>query len=167
MPPDSPAGTPPAPQPDPSLVSIQAAPFDVAAEIARVEAAHGGRAGAVVTFTGLCRDEGGRLTGLELEHYPGMAEAEIGRVVAEAQDRWPLHAVRVIHRHGLVAPGDGIVLVIVASSHRIAAFEAASFLMDYLKTRAPFWKREHLADGTTGGWVEAAEADDAAAARWA
>lgn len=155
------------PQQDPSLVSIQAEPFDVAAEIARVEAAHGGRAGAVVTFTGLCRDEGGRLTGLELEHYPGMAEAEIGRVVAEAQGRWPLQAVRVIHRHGLVAPGNGIVLVIVASSHRIAAFEAASFLMDYLKTRAPFWKREHLADGTTGGWVEAAEADDAAAARWA
>ena len=156
--------TPPPGQPP---VSIQAEPFDVAAEIARVESAHGGRAGAVVTFTGLCRDEGGRLAALELEHYPGMAEAEIGRVAAEAQARWPLQAVRVIHRHGLVAPGDGIVLVITASSHRVAAFEAASFLMDYLKTRAPFWKREHLADGTTGGWVEATEADDAAAGRWA
>jgi molybdopterin synthase catalytic subunit len=151
---------------DAAPVSIQAEPFDVAAEIARVEAAHGGAAGAVVTFTGLCRDEGGRLRALELEHYPGMAEAEIGRVVAEAQARWPLHAVRVVHRHGMVAPGDGIVLVITASSHRVAAFAAASFLMDYLKTRAPFWKREHLANGITGTWVEATEADDAAAARW-
>ena len=88
-------------------------------------------------------------------------------MAAAAETRWPLQAVRVIHRHGLVAPGDGIVLVVTASSHRVAAFEAASFLMDYLKTRAPFWKREHRADGTTGGWVEAAEADDAAAARWA
>lgn len=155
------------PDPWPDPVSIQAEPFDVAAEIARVEAEHGGRAGAVVTFTGLCRDEGGRLKGLELEHYPGMAEAEIGRVVEAARARWPLQAVRVVHRHGLVAPGDGIVLVVTASSHRVAAFEAATFLMDYLKTRAPFWKREHLADGTTGGWVEATEADDAAAERWA
>jgi molybdopterin synthase catalytic subunit len=147
-------------------VSIQSTPFDAGAEIARLTDALGGRAGAIVTFTGLCRDEGGRLTGLELEHYPGMAEAEIGRVVETARGRWPLQAVRVIHRHGLVAPGEGIVLVVTASSHRIAAFEAASFLMDYLKTRAPFWKREHLADGSTGGWVEATEADDQAAARW-
>ncbi|MBX9934255.1 MAG: molybdenum cofactor biosynthesis protein MoaE [Methylobacterium sp.] len=147
-------------------VSIQGAPFDTAAEIARLSQALHGRAGAIVTFSGLCRDEGRRLTALELEHYPGMAEAEIDRVVAEAQGRWPLQGVRVIHRHGLVAPGDGIVLVITASAHRIAAFEAASFLMDYLKTRAPFWKREHLADGTIGGWVEASAADDAAAGRW-
>ena len=150
-----------------SLVSIQSAPFDTAAEIARLSDELHGRAGAIVTFTGLCRDEEGRLTGLELEHYPGMAEAEIERVVGEAQARWPLQGVRVIHRHGLVAPGDGIVLVVTASGHRIAAFEAASFLMDYLKTRAPFWKREHLADGTKGGWVDAAQADDAAAERWA
>ncbi len=148
-------------------VSIQSAPFDVAQEIARLGRDLQGRAGAVVTFTGLCRDEGGRLAGLELEHYPGMAEAEIGRVVATARTRWPLQGVRVIHRHGLVAPGDGIVLVITASGHRVAAFEGASFLMDYLKTQAPFWKREHLTDGTIGGWVEATEADDAAAARWA
>ncbi|TXM88505.1 molybdenum cofactor biosynthesis protein MoaE [Methylobacterium sp. WL116] len=148
-------------------VSIQAEPFDVAAEIDALNAQLAGRAGAVVTFTGLCRNEGGRLTALELEHYPGMAEAEIGRVAAAAEARWPLQAVRVIHRYGRVAPGAGIVLVLTASSHRVAAFEAASFLMDYLKTRAPFWKREHLVDGTTGGWVEAAEADDAAAARWA
>jgi molybdopterin synthase catalytic subunit len=147
-------------------IAIQAEPFDTAAEIASVSAALGGRAGAVVTFTGLCRDEGGRLTALELEHYPGMADAEIRRVADEAMARWPLQALRVIHRHGLVRPGDGIVLVVTAASHRIAAFAAADFLMDYLKTRAPFWKREHLADGTTGGWVEATAQDDAAAGRW-
>jgi len=147
-------------------VAIQAEPFDTAAEIARIGAALGGRAGAVVTFTGLCRDEDGRLAALELEHYPGMAEAEILRVAEAAVTRWPLQALRVIHRHGRVVPGDGIVLVVTASSHRVAAFEAADFLMDYLKTRAPFWKREHLADGTTGGWVEAAAHDDAAAERW-
>ncbi|MCJ2058911.1 molybdenum cofactor biosynthesis protein MoaE [Methylobacterium sp. J-048] len=147
-------------------VAIQAEPFDTAAEIARIGAELGGRAGAVVTFTGLCRDEAGRLAALELEHYPGMAEAEILRVAEEAVARWPLQALRVIHRHGRVLPGDGIVLVVTASSHRVAAFEAANFLMDYLKTRAPFWKREHLADGTTGGWVEAAAHDDAAAERW-
>ncbi|GJE25574.1 molybdenum cofactor biosynthesis protein MoaE [Methylobacterium organophilum] len=151
-----------------SLVStaIRAEPFDVAAEIAALERALSGRAGAVVTFTGLCRDEEGRLAALELEHYPGMAEAEIGRVVDEAVARWPLQAARVIHRHGLVRPGEGIVLVLTASAHRRAAFEGASFLMDYLKTRAPFWKREHLVDGSTGGWVEATQADDAAAQAW-
>ncbi len=151
--------------PDPSI-AIQAEPFDTAAEIARINADLGGRAGAVVTFSGLCRDEGGRLAALELEHYPGMAEAELSRVAAEAAARWPLQAVRVIHRYGRVRPGDGIVLVITASSHRVAAFEAASFLMDYLKTRAPFWKREHLADGTIGAWVEATAQDDAAAESW-
>ncbi|MFY9289816.1 MAG: molybdenum cofactor biosynthesis protein MoaE [Methylorubrum rhodinum] len=147
-------------------VSIQSEPFDTAAEIASVEAELMGRAGAVVTFSGLCRDEGGRLAALELEHYPGMAEVEIGRVVEAARGRWPVQAVRVIHRHGLVQPGEGIVLVITAAPHRKAAFAAADFLMDYLKTRAPFWKREHLADGTTGGWVEAMAADEAAAESW-
>ena len=147
-------------------VSIQAEPFDAGAEIADVNARLAGRAGAVVTFTGLCRDEGGRLKALELEHYPGMAEAELTRVAEEALARWPLQALRVVHRYGLVAPGDGIVLVVTASSHRVAAFEAASFLMDYLKTRAPFWKREHRADGSIGGWVEATAADDAATQRW-
>ncbi|ACL55772.1 molybdenum cofactor biosynthesis protein MoaE [Methylobacterium nodulans] len=145
---------------------IQSEPFDVAAEIAALSAAAGGRAGAVVTFTGLCRDEGGRLAALELEHYPGMAEEEVGRVLAQAAARWPLDAATVIHRHGLIRPGEGIVLVLTASAHRAAAFEAASFLMDYLKTRAPFWKREHLADGTVGGWVEATVQDEAAAGRW-
>ena len=149
------------------IIGIQAEPFDTAAEIARISEELGGRAGAVVTFTGLCRDEDGRLGALELQHYPGMAEAEIGRVAREAVERWPLQALRVIHRHGLVRPGDGIVLVITAASHRVAAFAAADFLMDYLKTRAPFWKREHLADGTVGGWVAATAQDEAAAGRWA
>ena len=146
-------------------VRIQAEDFDAAAESARLTR---GRAdvGAVVTFTGLCRDEGGRLEALELEHYPGMAEEEIGRVAAEAERRWPLQGVTVIHRHGRIAPGDNIVLVVTASSHRTAAFEAAVFLMDYLKTRAPFWKKEHNRDGSAGAWVAAKEEDEAAAGRW-
>src|SRR4051812_20789531 len=147
-------------------IDIQAEPFDTAAEIARIGAELGGRAGAVVTFTGLCRDEGGRLMALELEHYPGMAEAEIGRIADEAQARWPLLGLTVIHRFGRIVPGEEIVLVLTASAHRQAAFEAASFLMDYLKTHAPFWKREHLKDGTAGAWIEAKEADDRAAERW-
>ena len=146
-------------------VRIQAGDFDAAAEIAALTA---GRAdiGAVVTFSGLCRDEAGRLAALELEHYPGMAEAEIGRIAAEAAGRWPLQGVTVIHRYGRMKPGDNIVLVATASTHRQAAFEAASFLMDYLKSRAPFWKKEHGVDGSEGGWVDAKEADDEAAARW-
>lgn len=150
-----------------SDISIQAEPFEAGAEIARLEAALTGRAGAVVSFVGLCRDESGRLAALEIEHYPGMAEAEIARVVAQARGRWPVLGARVIHRHGLIRPGEGIVLVLAASAHRRAAFEAASFLMDYLKTRAPFWKREHLSDGSTGSWVEATESDERAAQGWA
>ncbi len=148
-----------------AIIRVQSEPFDLQAEIAALCA---GRTdiGAVVSFTGLCRDEGGTLAALELEHYPGMAEAEIARVAADAEMRWPLMGLVAIHRHGLVKPGEDIVLVIAASAHRRAAFEAADFLMDYLKTRAPFWKREHLVDGTMGGWVEAKDADDAAAARW-
>jgi len=147
------------------VVRVQAGDFDVAAEIAALTA---GRTdiGAVVTFTGLCRDEAGRLAALELEHYPGMAEAEIARVASEAMARWPLQGLTAIHRHGRIEPGQNIVLVVAASSHRQAAFEAANFLMDYLKSRAPFWKKEHRADGSEGGWVEAKEADDHAAARW-
>jgi molybdopterin synthase catalytic subunit len=146
-------------------VRIQAADFDVAAE---AEALVAGRPeiGAVVTFTGLCRDDGGRLAALELEHYPGMAEAEIRRAVEAAAVRWPLDGTTVIHRFGRIAPGGRIVLVVTASAHRGAAFAAAEFLMDYLKTRAPFWKREHLADGTIGPWVEAKRTDDEAAERW-
>ena len=146
-------------------VRVQAGDFDAAAEAARLTTGRND-IGAVVTFTGLCRDEGGTLAALELEHYPGMAEEEIGRVVAQACARWPLEGVTVIHRHGKIAPGAQIVLVVTASSHRIAAFEAASFLMDYLKTRAPFWKKEHRKDGSEGDWVAAKEEDDAAAERW-
>jgi len=148
-----------------ATIRIQAQGFDVAAETTRLT---GGRAdiGAVVAFTGLCRDEGGRLAALELEHYPGMAEAEIARIAATAQERWPLAGLTVIHRFGKISPGQEIVLVLTASAHRQAAFEAAAFLMDYLKTRAPFWKREHLRDGTVGDWVEANSHDDAAASRW-
>jgi molybdopterin synthase catalytic subunit len=146
-------------------IRIQREDFDIAAEIVRLTE---GRAdiGAVVTFSGLCRDEQGALSALELEHYPGMAEAEIGRIAAQALERWPLQGLTVIHRHGKIIPGENIVLVVAASLHRQAAFEAANFLMDYLKSRAPFWKKEHLADGSEGGWVEAKEADDRATDRW-
>ena len=126
-----------------------------------------GDVGAVVTFSGLCRDESGTLSALELEHYPGMAEAEIRRIADEAASRWPLLGLTVIHRFGRIAPGENIVLVVAASAHRHAAFEAASFMMDYLKTRAPFWKKEHRRDGTEGEWVEAREIDDHSAQRWA
>ena len=147
------------------LVRVQAEDFDTAAEIARL--ARGRRdVGAVVTFTGLCRDENGRLAALELEHYPAMAETEIARIASEAMERWPLTGVSVIHRHGRIAPGENIVLVVTASTHRQAAFEAASFLMDYLKSRAPFWKKEHSREGGEGGWVDAREIDEAAAKRW-
>jgi molybdopterin synthase catalytic subunit len=146
-------------------IRIQREDFDLATEIATLSADRRD-IGAVVSFTGLCRDEGGTLAALELEHYPGMAEAEIARVADEAAARWPLMGLLAIHRYGLVAPGEQIVLVIATSAHRRAAFEAADFMMDYLKTRAPFWKREHLLDGTVGGWVEAKQEDDDAAARW-
>jgi molybdopterin synthase catalytic subunit len=148
-----------------ATVRIAREDFDAAAEVRRIT---DGRTdiGAVVTFAGLARDEGGTLAALELEHYPGMAEEEIGRVVAEARNRWPLQAVTVIHRYGRIAPGGQIVLVVTASTHRAAAFAAAEFLMDYLKTRAPFWKKEHLKDGRTGEWVAAKDADDASAERW-
>ena len=101
-----------------------------------------------------------------MEHYPGMAEAEIGRVADEAMRRWPLAGLTAVHRSGKIAPGAQIVLVVTASRHRRAAFEAAEFLMDYLKTRAPFWKKEHRRDGSEGGWVEAKAEDDVAAERW-
>jgi molybdopterin synthase catalytic subunit len=150
-------------QPD---IRIQREDFDVAAENARLTE---GRTdvGAVVNFIGLCRDEAGALSTLELEHYPGMAKAEMARIAAEALARWDLCGLTAIHRFGKIVPGENIVLVIAASTHRQAAFEAASFLMDYLKSRAPFWKKEHRADGSTGDWVDAKEADDEAAARWA
>jgi molybdopterin synthase catalytic subunit len=146
-------------------IRVQAEDFDVAAEIAALTA---GRLdiGAVVTFTGLCRSENGALAALELEHYPGMAEDEITAVAAEALRRWPLQGVTCIHRFGIIPAGANIVLVVTASPHRRAAFEAADFLMDFLKTRAPFWKKEHLPNGETRAWVEAKAEDDQAAARW-
>lgn len=147
-------------------IRIGPEPFDAGAEIAALGERLGGSAGAIVTFTGLCRDEGGELAALELEHFPGMAEVEARRVANEAAARWPLQGVTVVHRHGRVRPGEGIVLVVTAAAHRGPAFEAAAFLMDFLKTRAPFWKREHRADGTVGGWVEARESDEVAAGRW-
>lgn len=146
-------------------IRIQSDDFDLAEE---VDALTRGKTdvGAVVTFSGLCRDEGGSLAALELEHYPGMAQAEITRIANEAIQRWPLTGLTAVHRYGRIAPGENIVLVVAASSHRQAAFDAASFLMDYLKSRAPFWKKEHHADGTEGGWVEAKDADEEAARRW-
>ena len=148
-----------------TTIRLQREAFDVAAETAALTC---GRAdvGAVVSFTGICRaDENGEaIAALTLEHYPGMAEIEIARHVEEACARWPLLGVTVIHRHGRIVPGEGIVLVVTASSHRQAAFAAAEFLMDYLKTRAPFWKQVETVGGKT--WVEAKSADDAAAERW-
>ncbi|MBG6156483.1 molybdopterin synthase catalytic subunit [Labrenzia sp. EL_159] len=146
-------------------VKVQTEDFDAGAESGLLTS---GRkdVGALVSFTGLCRDEAGTLSALELEHYPGMAEGELTRIAQQAIARWPLTGLTVIHRHGKIPPGDNIVLVIAASSHRRAAFEAADFLMDYLKTRAPFWKKEHLADGGTGAWVDAKDGDDKDAARW-
>jgi molybdopterin synthase catalytic subunit len=146
-------------------VRIQAQDFDVAVEIARLTGGSGD-VGAVVTFSGICRDEAGTLAALELEHYPGMAHAEISRIAAEAVQRWELQGVTAIHRYGKIRPGENIVLVATASPHRQAAFEAASFLMDFLKSRAPFWKKEHHADGSEGGWVDAKEADEDAVRRW-
>lgn len=147
-------------------IIVQSAAFDIAAEIARMADEAGTDCGAIVTFTGLCRSEKGALTALELEHYPGMAEEEIGRIAKIAEDRWPLDAATIIHRYGKITPGEGIVLVLVASAHRAAAFEAAEFMMDYLKTHAPFWKKEHRTDGQEGSWVEAHNRDDVALGRW-
>jgi molybdopterin synthase catalytic subunit len=148
-----------------ATIRIQEADFDVAQEIAALT---GGRTdiGAVVSFSGLCRghEDGQPIAALTLEHYPGMAEAEIKRHADEALSRWPLQGLTVIHRFGRIAPGENIVLVVTASPHRQAAFQAAEFLMDYLKTNAPFWKREESQTGTS--WIEARDHDDAAAARW-
>jgi molybdopterin synthase catalytic subunit len=148
-----------------TTIRLQQEDFDAAAEAANLTR---GRKdiGALVTFTGICRDhEGGHgVAAMTLEHYAGMAEAEIARHVAEAQSRWPLLGVTVIHRYGRLVPGDNIVLVVTASAHRQAALAAAEFLMDYLKTRAPFWKLEERADGKS--WVDAKTSDDAAAKRW-
>ena len=147
-------------------VRLQGEAFDVAAETAAMTRGRND-IGAVVTFTGICRadESGAPIAALTLEHYPGMAEAEITRHIEEAAARWPLLGVTVIYRYGRIEPGEGIVLVATASSHREAAFSGASFIMDYLKTRAPFWKQVETTAGTD--WVEAKAEDDAAAKRWA
>jgi molybdopterin synthase catalytic subunit len=146
-------------------IRIQEADFDIAREIEALTRARTD-IGAVVSFSGICRGaEGGeRIAALTLEHYPGMAEAEIARHAETAMARWPLTGLTVIHRVGRIAPGENIVLVLTASQHRQAAFQAAEFLMDYLKANAPFWKREESAQGTS--WVDARQHDDDAAARW-
>jgi molybdopterin synthase catalytic subunit len=154
-------------------VRVQTEDFDTGAEL---RALSEGRTdiGALASFVGLVRDMAGTASGsasvsglraMELEHYPGMTEKALSGIEAEARERWPLQGVTIIHRYGPLAPGDQIVLVATASAHRQAAFESAAFLMDFLKTRAPFWKREIGADGE-GRWVDARESDDAAAARW-
>jgi molybdopterin synthase catalytic subunit len=149
----------------PPSIRIQKEDFDTSKEAERLT--RGRRdVGAVVTFIGLCRNEQGTLAALELEHYPGMAEAEISRIAAEAMARWPVSGLTIIHRHGMIRPGENIVLVVAASRHRHAAFEAASFVMDFLKTEAPFWKKQHLTDGTDAGWVEAKESDIGMLGRW-
>ncbi|MFC4667835.1 molybdenum cofactor biosynthesis protein MoaE [Seohaeicola nanhaiensis] len=143
-------------------VVVQSAPFDFGAEAESFGAAAG--VGAVVTFTGVVRDAGGRLAAMEIEHYPGMTEAAVTKITEEAAQRWDLADVLVIHRHGRLEPGERIMMVATASAHRQAAFEAAEFLMDYLKSRAPFWKKEFTADGAE--WVASKDSDEAALGRW-
>lgn len=142
-------------------VSVQPAPIDLAAELAAVE---GRGAGGIASFTGLVRADDG-VEALELEHYPGMTEAALLRLTEQAVARWNLSAASVVHRVGRMAPGERIVFVATAAPHRAAALEACAYLIDSLKTGAPFWKREYRAG--EGRWVEARHSDDAAAARWA
>jgi molybdopterin synthase catalytic subunit len=142
-------------------ILVQTGDFDVGAELARLEALGGG---GVASFTGVVRGGNG-LQALELEHHPGMTQAMMTRIAEEAARRWPLLGVTAIHRHGRLLPGQRIVLTAAASPHRAAALEATAFLIDWLKTRAPFWKKEHFADGRSR-WVEARAEDDAAATRW-
>ena len=152
------------------LVRVQREPFDGPGEAAILTQ---GRTdiGGVVTFTGYCRDEAGALEALELEHYPGMAEAEMERIAGAAEKRWPLLGLIAIHRYGLISPGEPIVLVAAASAHRAGAFAAASFMMDFMKTDAPFWKREHRAGDKTAerrpeAWVAPKSSDDEATKLW-
>ncbi|MGF1561344.1 MAG: molybdenum cofactor biosynthesis protein MoaE [Geminicoccaceae bacterium] len=148
------------------MIRVQQAPFDVGAEMAALAA---GRTdiGAVASFVGLVRDtaKGQPITAMTLEHYPGMTEAKLADIEAQAQARWPLQASLIVHRVGRMQPGEGIVLVLTASPHRAAALDACAFLIDWLKTKAPFWKCETLADGSEH-WVEARDSDDQALARW-
>lgn len=146
-------------------IRVQREDFDPAAESQALSA---GRKdiGALVSFVGLCRDEAGTLSALELEHYPGMAETEMTRIAELAIERFSLLGLTAIHRFGRIEAGEQIVLVIAAAPHRQAAFDGANFVMDFLKTSAPFWKKEHAEDGTSGDWVAAKDADDTARDRW-
>lgn len=143
-------------------VTVQAGDFDVATELAALEALGGG---GVASFTGVVRGGDG-LVALELEHYPAMTQAQVDRICDEAMARWPLLGLSVIHRFGRLEPGARIVFVGTASRHRAAALESCAFLIDWLKSHAPFWKKEHFADGSAN-WVEARVEDDARAAAWA
>ncbi len=147
------------------MIRVQEQDFDIGAEMGALRKDRTD-IGAIVAFAGLVRDHasGGAITAMTLEHYPGMTEKELARIEAEARARWPLIDCLIVHRIGRLLPGDNIVLVITMSAHREAAFEAAQFLMDWLKTNAPFWKAEQR--GGSEHWVQAREADDAAAARW-
>jgi len=146
-------------------IEVQRADFDINNEIRELTAKRHD-IGAVVSFLGLCRDEQGSLAALELEHYPGMAQAQIRRIAEQACKRWALAGVVIIHRFGKIQPGENIVAVIAASSHRQAAFDGANYLMDFLKTSAPFWKKEHLKSGEEGEWVSAKDDDDSALKKW-
>lgn len=153
------------------MIRVQGADFDPGAELAAFSAGNG-QVGGICMFLGLVRDYLGddpsrpvdKVRGMTLEHYPGMTERQLAAIEAEARDRWPLHDVLVIHRHGRLEPGERIVMVATASAHREAAFQSCHFLMDWLKTKAPFWKIEHTDNGDQ--WVAAKDQDDSAAARW-
>ena len=144
-------------------VSIQSSPFDMGAEVRRFEGSVSG-AGAIVTFSGLVRDDGGKLTAMEIEHYPAMTERAVEAIRLEAMDRWSLLGAVIVHRFGRLHPGEQIMMVATAARHRADAFMAAQFLMDYLKSRAPFWKKEIGPDGEN--WVAARDEDEDALARW-
>ena len=146
-------------------IKVQTADFDVGAELAALRA-NDPRVGALASFLGLVRDlnDGASVSAMTLEHYPGMTEKALEAIVAEAKGRWDIYDALVIHRVGPLQPCDQIVLVAVTTAHRGEAFAACEFIMDYLKTRAPFWKKEDIPDG--GRWVDARETDDSAAARW-
>ncbi len=147
------------------MLRLQHAAFDPGAELNDFTRTAAGPAGAVVSFTGIVRDDSGRLACMEIEHYPGMTEKAIGAMIDHATRRWDLTAARVIHRHGRLEPGAVIMMVATASLHRVAAFEAAEYLMDYLKSRAPFWKKEIDRDGSAT-WVESKAQDEDALTRW-
>jgi molybdopterin synthase catalytic subunit len=147
------------------IIRVQAQDFDLQSEL---DALTAGRTdiGAIVSFVGLCRGEQGKLSALELEHYPGMAETEMRRIAVLAIERFSLLGATAIHRYGKIEPGQNIVLVIATAPHRQAAFDGANFIMDFLKTSAPFWKKEHAVDGTAGDWIEAKGTDDTARDKW-